>query len=186
LIAAWVALVSPLGERSAPIARAADAPPYHLVVLGDPHLPGKFLPAKERVLQTINSWADVDAVAVLGDICEEAGTAVEYAAAKQFFATLTKPAFFIAGNHDYIYKNPQVFLWVAGHMHVSATNQSFRSDVNVYERQVTTIHATDMNRERIWTDSLFFYPDRVVVKTFDHKTGAWMEKLARTVLPPLN
>ena len=95
----------PLGEWSAPIARAADAPPYHLVVLGDPHLPGKFLPIKERVLQTINAWADVDAVAVLGDICEDAGTAVEYTAAKQFFAALTKPAFFIAGNHDYIYED---------------------------------------------------------------------------------
>ena len=304
LIAAWVAPASPLGEWSVPIARAADAPPYHLVVLGDPHLPGKFLPAKERVLQTISSWADVDAVAVLGDICEDAGTAVEYAVAKQFFATLTKPAFFIVGNHDYIYedaknaqgrrvrgspgsrsaklarfretfgvaevyssrrldsylliflstddlfsnhlaemsdrqlgwlraelaknprvptaiffhaplkgtlldfnerantdgfvaqpqvelrelllKNPQVFLWVAGHMHVSATNESFRSDVNVYEQRVTTIHATDMNRERIWTNSLFFYPDRVVVKTFEHKTGAWMEKLERTVQPVKN
>ena len=304
LIAAWAALVTPLGGWSAPIARAADAPPYHLVVLGDPHLPGKFLPAKERVLQTINAWADLDAVAVLGDICEDAGTAVEYAAAKQFFATLTKPVFFIAGNHDYIYedaknaqgrrvrgspgsrsaklarfretfgvaevyssrrldsylliflstdhlfsnhlteisdrqlgwlraelsknggvptaiffhaplkgtlldynertntdgfvaqpqaelrelllKNPQVFFWVAGHMHVSATNESFRSDVNLYEQQVTTIHATDMNRERIWTNSLFFYPDRVVVKTFDHKAGAWMEKLERTVQPVRN
>jgi len=302
LIAAWAALASPLGEWGAPIARAADVPPYHLVVLGDPHLPGKFLPAKYRVLQTINSWADVDAVAVLGDICEDAGTAVEYAAAKQFFATLAKPAFFIAGNHDYIYedaknaqgsrvrgspesrsaklarfretfgvaeiyssrrldsylliflstdhlfsnhlaemsdrqlgwlraelaknphvptaiffhaplkgtlfdfnerantdsfvaqpqaelrelllKNPQVFLWVAGHMHVPATNESFRSDINLYERQVAAIHATDMNRERIWTNSLFFYPDRVVVKTFDHKAGAWMEKLERTILPP--
>ena len=105
LIAAWVALASPLGEWGAPIARAADVPPYHLVVLGDPHLPGKFLPAKYRVLQTINSWADVDAVAVLGDICEDAGTAVEYATAKQFFATLTMIAFFIVGNHDYIYED---------------------------------------------------------------------------------
>ena len=43
-----------------------------------------------------------------------------------------------------------------------------------------------MNRERIWTNSLFFYPDRVVVKTFDHKAGAWMEKLERTILPPRN
>ena len=302
LIAAWAALASPLGEWGAPIARAADVPPYHLVVLGDPHLPGKFLPAKYRVLQTINSWADVDAVAVLGDICEDAGTAVEYAAAKQFFATLTKPAFFIAGNHDYIYedaknaqgrlvrgspgsrsaklarfretfgvaevyssrrldsylliflstdnlfsnhlaeisdrqlgwlradlaknggvptaiffhaplrgtltnynenanednfvaqpereirellvRSPQVFLWVSGHTHTPATNESYAAPINLYENRVTNIHNADMNRERIWTNSLFFYPDRVVVKTFDHKAGAWMEKLERTILPP--
>ena len=304
LIAAWAAPALPLGEWSAPIARAADAPPYHLVVLGDPHLPGKFLPIKERVLQTINAWADVDAVAVLGDICEDAGTAVEYAAAKRFFATLTKPAFFIVGNHDYIYedaksaqgrrvrgspgsrsaklarfretfgvaevyssrrldsylliflstdhlfsnhlaeisdrqlgwlradlaknggvptaiffhaplrgtltnynenanednfvaqpereirellvRSPQVFLWVSGHTHTPATNESYAAPINLYENRVTNIHNADMNRERIWTNSLFFCPDRVVVKTFDHKTGAWMEKLERTVQPARN
>ena len=280
LIAAWAAPALPLGEWSAPIARAADAPPYHLVVLGDPHLPGKFLPIKERVLQTINAWADVDAVAVLGDICEDAGTAAEYAAAKRFFATLTRLAFFIVGNHDYIYedaksaqgrrvrgssgsrsaklarstdhlfsnhlaeisdrqlgwlradlaknggvptaiffhaplrgtltnynenanednfvaqpereirellvRSPQVFLWVSGHTHTPATNESYAAPINLYENRVTNIHNADMNRERIWTNSLFFYPDRVVVNTFDRKTGAWMEKLERTVQPVRN
>ena len=304
LIAAWAAPALPLGEWSAPIARASDAPPYHLVVLGDPHLPGKFLPAKERVLQTINAWADLGAVAVLGDICEDTGTAVEYAVAKRFFATLTKPAFFIAGNHDYIYedakdaqgrrvrgspgsrsaklarfretfgvaevyssrrldsylliflstdhllsnqlaemsdrqfgwlraelaknshvptaiffhaplkdtltnynenankdnfvaqpereirelllRSPQVFLWVSGHTHTPATNESYAAPINLYENRVTNIHNADMNRERIWTNSLFFYPDRVVVKTFDHKAGVWMEKLERMVQPVRN
>jgi hypothetical protein len=40
--------------------------------------------------------------------------------------------------------------------------------------------------EWIWMNSLFFYPDRVVVKTFDHTAGAWMEKLERTVRPVWN
>ena len=43
----------------------------HLVLLSDPHLPGRILPVKEKALQTINSWADVDRVAVVGDICND-------------------------------------------------------------------------------------------------------------------
>jgi Icc protein len=280
---------------------ASDDPAHHVVVLGDPHLPGRHLPAKQAALRTINGWTDVDRVVVLGDICEDRGTAEEYAFAGQFFAALRTPTQFLVGNHDYIYedatnakggrirgspesraaklrrfketfhqdevyasrrignyllvflsadhllsphlaqisarqldwlraelrrhsttptviffhaplrgtlldfndrvnkddyvaqphaelrelllRNRQVFLWVAGHMHVSATNESYRSAVNLFEGQVTTIHVTDMQRERIWTTSLFLFPDRVAVKTFDHLKGAWVEDLERTVKP---
>jgi 3',5'-cyclic-AMP phosphodiesterase len=280
---------------------ASQSPPPHVVVLGDPHLPGRHLPAKQAALRTINGWPDVDRVVVLGDICEDRGTAEEYAFARQFFAALSAPTQFLVGNHDYIYedattakggrirgspdsraaklrrfketfhldevyasrrignyllvflsadhllsshlaqlsarqldwlraelrrhsttptviffhaplrgtllnfnervntddyvaqphaelrelllRNRQVFLWVAGHLHVSATNESYRSAVNLFEGQVTTVHVTDMQRERIWTTSLFFFPDRVAVKTFDHLKGAWVEDLERTVKP---
>jgi 3',5'-cyclic AMP phosphodiesterase CpdA len=259
------------------------------------------LPAKQAVLRTINGWAEVDRVVVLGDICEDRGTAEEYAFARQFFTALSTPTQFLVGNHDYIYedatnakggrirgspaaraaklqrfkatfgldevytsrrignyllvflsadhllsphlaqisarqldwlraelrrhgttptviffhaplrgtlldfndrvnkddyvaqphaelrelllRNRQVFLWVAGHMHVSASNESYRSAVNLFEGQVTAVHVTDMQRERIWTTSLFFFPDRVAVKTFDHLKGAWVEDLERTVKP---
>jgi hypothetical protein len=36
----------------------------------------------------------------------------------------------------------------------------------------------------IWTNSLFLHPDRVVVRTFDHKAGVWMSQLDRVILPP--
>jgi len=280
---------------------ASGDPVHHLVVLGDPHLPGRHLPAKQAVLRTINGWADVERVVVLGDICEDRGTAEEYAFARQFFAALTAPTHFLAGNHDYIYedgttarggrirggpdsraaklrrfrkafgldevyssrrvgnyllvflstdhllsphlaqisnrqlnwlrhelerhrttptviffhaplrgtllefndrvntddyvaqphaevrelllRNRQVFLWVAGHLHVAAANESYRSAVNLFEGQVATVHVTDMQREQIWTTSLLLHSDRVVVKTFDHKQGAWVEELERTVKP---
>ncbi len=272
-----------------------------MVVLADPHLPGKHLAAKTAVIERINGWADVDRVVVLGDICEDRGTADEYTIAQQFFSALRKPADYLVGNHDYIYldgmtpkggrirgspesraaklrrfketfrldelyssrrvgnyllvflstdnllsphltqisdrqldwlreelgrhrdvptaiffhaplrgtlhdfndhankddfvaqprekleaivrDNRQVFLWVAGHMHVSATNESYRSSINVFQNQVTAVHVTDMQRERIWSTSLFLFPNRVVVKTFDHKKGAWLEALERTVKP---
>jgi hypothetical protein len=68
-------------------------------------------------------------------------------------------------------------------MHVPPTNESYRSAINLFEGYVTTVHVTDMQRERIWTTSLLLFPDRVIVKTFDHKKGAWVEELERTVKP---
>ena len=95
---------------------------------------------------------------------------------------------FVAQPHnqlrELLRQNPQVLLWVAGHMHVPATNESYRSEVNLFDGRVTAVHVTDMQRGRIWTTSLFLFSDRVVVKTFDHKKGAWVADLERTVKAP--
>ena len=287
----------------------------HLVIFSDPHLPGRLIPAKNKVVDTVNSWQDVAAVAVLGDITETSGTPQEYAFAKTFFSRLKKPLYPIAGNHDYIYevgpegkmdkappadrraklklfadtfslpalhyekrlgrylclfisnddldsrlltvmssstlawledelrrnartptlvffhaplagtiqsrneivdndsfvaqpadqlrrlllKNPQVFLWASGHVHLAATNAKFAdAKANLYDGRIAEIHNSDMDgrsylsdqdrgtttHDTIWTNSLFLYPDRVVVKTFDHKKGVWLKALTRTVRPP--
>lgn len=279
---------------------AIDKPYHHLVVLGDPHLPGKNIEAKEHVIQNINSWDDVNMVIAVGDICEDRGTVEEYTSVRKFFDKLNKPLYPIVGNHDYIYEdilgskgnhiragsfsieaklrrftetfslpsiyydkkvgsyllillstdqtdhlamisekqmewlsteltdnnknptliffhaplkgtlrdynsrvntpdyiaqpcaeihdillnNPQVFLWVSGHTHTSPKEESFASSLNVYENRITNIHNTDMNRETIWTRSLFMYPDKIIVKTYDHQRGAWLPDLERTILPP--
>ncbi|MEI9476607.1 MAG: metallophosphoesterase [Deltaproteobacteria bacterium] len=273
---------------------------YHLVILGDPHLPGNKVEFKEQVIETINSWNDVDMVVAVGDICEDRGTNEEYAAAKEFFGKLKKPLYPIVGNHDFIYadsldakgkrykavsetreakllkfretfglkeisyskmgekyfliflspdfpkhlaemsqkqvewlrselekhkrlptiiffhaplegtlrnynsnanssnfiaqpsgkfhdllmNNPQAFLWVSGHTHTSPKEESFASAINVYEKRITNIHNTDMNRETIWTNSLFLYPDKIVIKTYNHKKGLWLPEFERTLLPP--
>ena len=289
------------GSQGNPLSAGALAPP-HLVILGDPHLPGKFLGEKEKVLGTINSWSDVTLVVAVGDICEDLGTEKEYAAAKLVFSRLTKPYVPVPGNHDFIYddikrpngkrmkgtaaekqkklarfqqtfalpalyhskpvgnyqliflatdevqsdqltrlspkqldwlraelkrhlknptviffhaplsgtlsnynkyanstdfvaqpeddirallrENPQVFLWVCGHMHVPATNKDFRADINFFENRVYTLHNSDMNRETIWTNSVFLLPDKVVIKTYNHRLGAWLPELEKTLVPP--
>ena len=274
----------------------------HLVILGDPHLPGKNVAEKEKVINTINSWEDVDRVAAVGDILFELGTADESEYAKKFFARLKRPLSVIVGNHDYIYEdflnasgrktkgssgnrqqklkrfqetfnlpdlyyskklgsylliflstddlnssdlarisagqidwlrselarhktlptliffhaplkgtlpnykpnanrpdyiaqpeekirdlilqNSQIFLWVSGHTHTPATNESYAADINLYYvGRVTNLHNCDMNRGTIWTNSIYLSPDKVAVKTFDHKKGAWMEHLQRTLRP---
>lgn len=298
LVGMWVLLLG----TPAYLFSSGGQTPFHLVVLGDPHIPGKFLPEKEAVIRTINSWSDVKMAVAVGDICEDLGTEKEYAAAKQFFNKLTKSFVPIPGNHDFIYedikmpdgkrikgassekqkklttfqrtfglpalyhskavdnyhliflatddvqsdqltrisqkqldwlrselkghkknptiiffhspldgtlssynkyanssdfiaqpqedireilqKNPQVFLWVCGHMHVPATNKDFRSQINLYENRVYTLHNSDMNRETIWTNSLFISPDKVVIKTYNHRLGAWSPELEKTLVPP--
>ena len=78
--------------------------------------------------------------------------------------------------------HPQAFMWVSGHTHTPPTRPSYASPINLYDGRVINIHCTDMqDRSVVWTNSLFLYPDRVVVKTFNHAEGAWMPKLEREI-----
>jgi 3',5'-cyclic-AMP phosphodiesterase len=85
---------------------ALFAQPLHqIVILGDPHLPGKRMDNKESVLHTINQWKEVDAVVAIGDLCSQTGTQEEYAQVKEYFSKLTHPLYPITGNHDFIYED---------------------------------------------------------------------------------
>jgi 3',5'-cyclic AMP phosphodiesterase CpdA len=83
----------------------AQTPYTQIVLLGDPHLPGKNILAKGKVIQTLNDWKDVNMVVALGDLCSELGTPEEYTFAHTFFSMLNKPFYPINGNHDYFYAN---------------------------------------------------------------------------------
>ncbi len=272
----------------------------HIVLLGDPHLPGKALEKKERVLETLNQWSDVEMVVALGDLCSQTGTKEEYESVKNYFSKLKHPLYPISGNHDFIYEdaldenkklkhasleiqmqkletfketlnlpslyyslekepylliflsadspkhlaqlskeqlkwfenllknhptkptivffhapldatldtykhwvntpnfvaqpveklkfiitqNPQLFLWVSGHTHTSPLEPSFASPINLYENRITNIHNTDMNKETIWTNSLFLHHDKVVIKTYNHTQNHWEDSLERTFFIP--
>jgi 3',5'-cyclic-AMP phosphodiesterase len=286
----------------APAASQEPIRPYGIALIGDPHLPGNHLPAKEALIRTIDGWDGIDRVVVLGDICNETGTVAEYAFAKAFFAKLHQPLRFVTGNHDYFYEDktnipgrkakadpdvrasklkrfaetfgmdelysyerlgsylliylspddlftpyltqfsdrqlawlqtvltenrstptmifshaplsgtllpynervntpnfvaqpteriremviahPNIFLYASGHMHVPAKNESFASPVNLYEGRVTNIHNTDLQRRGSWTNVLYLYPTKVVVRTYDHLLKSWLPDLERTILPP--
>jgi len=271
----------------------------HIVILGDPHLPGKHPQMKEHVLEHINQWENVDMVVAMGDLCSKTGTKEEYAYVKAYFSQLTKPLWVITGNHDFIYAdeldsneklqhapreiqeaklkrfqntfnlpklyysvvkepylliflsadnpdhlaeisseqltwiehelkmhskmptivffhaplentletynrwvntpnfvaqpkkkihellqaNPQLFLWVSGHTHTSAKEPSFASKINQYEH-VTNIHNSDMNKEVIWTNSLFLEENHVTIKTYNHSQREWLDALERHIAVP--
>jgi predicted MPP superfamily phosphohydrolase len=272
----------------------------HIVLLGDPHLPGKNIDKKEQLIETINQQSDVDFVVALGDICSQTGSEEEYAFAKRFFLKLHKPLFLINGNHDYIYTNeptsegkfqrasgeeqhiklarfkatfglpalyysmqkenyfliflaaddpthltqlsptqlqwfenelqthskmptivffhaplahtlraynkyadtpnfiaqpkealdaliqanPQILLWVSGHTHTSPKEESFASAVNGYNDHLLNLHNSDLNKETLWTNSLFLENDRMVIRTYDHTQKRWIDALERTVFVP--
>ena len=80
--------------------------------------------------------------------------------------------------------NSQVFLWVSGHTHTSPKEESFASAINVYEKRITNIHNTDINRETIWTNSLLLYPNKISIKTYHHNKRIWLPEFERTILPP--
>lgn len=82
---------------------------------------------------------------------------------------------------EIIKANSQIMLWVSGHTHTPATNPDFASDKNLYGGKVFNVHNADINRETIWTNSLYLYRDRIVIKTFNHKTREWMGELERTL-----
>ena len=284
---------------AAGLSYAAGTGYKHVVVLGDPHLPGTALGQKEVVRENINGWKGVDLVVAVGDITETRGTEDEYSAAKTYFAGFRKPLALIGGNHDYLYDhrlnrsnkkikadpsvraaklayfrnafgmtashytkelgryllvfmtvddlqantlatisrngydwlsatlegnrkkatiiffhaplegtlvdyrrhgdsndsfaqpareisrilaaNPQVFMWVSGHTHTPPDDPNFASGANLYEGRIMNIHNTDMKRKHIYTNSLFLYDNRVVIRTFDHYKGVWLDKLERVV-----
>lgn len=77
--------------------------------------------------------------------------------------------------------NPQLKLWVSGHTHTAPTNPSFKNKVNWYEGQVLNVHNPAWEGKQIWTNSLFLYPHKIVIKTYDHKEHKFLDSFTRTV-----
>lgn len=109
------------------------------------------------------------------------GTLVNYNRYANTPSFVAQPA---AELRELIRRNPQLFLWVAGHMHVPATNENYASPVNLYEKQVTVVHNTDLERKRPWTNVLYLYPEKVLLRTYDHWQKSWRPDLERTVALP--
>ena len=107
-----------------------------------------------------------------------AGTLTDY---NQF---INKPSFIAQPEieiRDLLRRNTQVFLWVSGHTHTPATNKDFDSPVNLYDDRVHDIQNPTLDGEVIWTNSLYLYPDKVVIKTFRHSDKTWLDNLERTL-----
>lgn len=73
------------------------------MILGDPHLPGRLLEKKKRVIEKINSWNDVELVVSVGDVCAGSGTSEEFDFAANFFSGIKAPFLTLIGNHDNYY-----------------------------------------------------------------------------------
>lgn len=76
-----------------------------IIILGDPHLPGRLLNQKIEVIDWVNSQTDVDLVVALGDVCATYGTKSEFEFASNFLGKIKHPLIVIAGNHDNYYSD---------------------------------------------------------------------------------
>ena len=284
---------------------------YHIVIISDLHLPvrTKSFPAaadqknvwekKQKLLQTINAWTDVDEVALLGDQAARYGKEAEFKVVDEYVGALRYPYYAVAGNHDYAYKDepvkkkkqklaqgtlgekkaklaafqkryhlpaayyardvgncrllylspdgcgssvelsaeqlawlqqeiathkngPVLFfchgplkgtlrtynkkintvsataqpdmklaeilaavppgsLWISGHTHTPPTNDSYADiSVNRVNRNLVNIHNPTIDAKKIYTNSLYIYKDKIVIRTYDHNNGIWLQELERT------
>lgn len=88
---------------------------YHVAVVSDMHIPEEpnwKRPYQDEVINTFNSWEDLDLVVSTGDTVDKGGSAASQVEAKEFLDQLDAPYRVITGNHDYIYadsyiKNPK-------------------------------------------------------------------------------
>ena len=282
-----------------------------VVVISDAHYPSKTnkfthpqlwqqkINNKLQVVKDVNSWTDVNLIAVTGDLVALTGNNLERRQAKEYFAKYNKPLAIIAGNHEFTYKdklnskdrlvhatlqekaaklqdfkdtfelkdlyytkhlgnyelfflscepvsgkyscelsdkqlnwlnkklashrsrptiiffhaplidtlakdtpilkkgslyaepyqkldqilskNPQVKLWVSGHTHTPPTNPSFNTPQNKH-LGILDIYNPTLDGKQVWTNSLYLYPDRIIVKTFDHQKRVFLDQFNRTVL----
>lgn len=78
-------------------------------------------------------------------------------------------------------KNGQVFMWVAGHLHISASMPEFDSAVNTVDGRVTVIHNSRLSGGHNRLNVLILSPGYVTVRTFDCKSKTWLEKYERKI-----
>lgn len=83
---------------------------------------------------------------------------------------------------DIINSNQQIVLWVSGHTHTPAVNLSYCSSINAFNDHVTNIHNSDMDRQTIWTNSIYLYQDKISIRTFNHEAQRWEREFDRVFL----
>ncbi len=91
---------------------------YHVAVIADMHIAETPRPQQqyqEEVIDTFNTWDDLDLVATVGDNVYHGGTQGDQIAAKEFLDQLVAPYRVITGNHDYIYEDSYIKNPLTGH-----------------------------------------------------------------------
>ena len=53
--------------------------------------------------------------------------------------------------------------------------------MNYYHGKLLDVYNPTWDGKQVWTNSLYLYKDKIVIKTYDHKKGEWMDQLTRTV-----
>ena len=81
---------------------------------------------------------------------------------------------------DFINKfKPDIIKGNAAEIKALAGESFAAKGINRYNANTYDIHKDCMDRKKIVTNSLFLYPDRIVVRTYDHHNACWLTELDR-------
>ena len=76
--------------------------------------------------------------------------------------------------------HPQVKLWVSGHTHTPPTQPSFANPINYYHG-ILDVQNPSWDGKQVWTNSLYLYPHKIVICSYDHKNHDFLPQFRRVV-----
>ena len=78
--------------------------------------------------------------------------------------------------------HPQVRLWVSGHTHTRPKDGDFMTDANCYHGCILNVYNADWdNGSDIYTNSLYLFEDKIVIRTYSHRQHAWLPQFNRVI-----
>ncbi|MEW6710454.1 MAG: metallophosphoesterase [Candidatus Riflebacteria bacterium] len=72
-------------------------------------------------------------------------------------------------------ENPQVYLWFAGHLHITPGQEFYNFKGNKVGK-TNVIHVPPVKNDRAWVQTVRLLPNGAIVRTMDVKTGKFMKK----------
>ena len=92
--------------------------------------------------------------------------------------TIAQPAGKIQNILDH---NPQVFLWVAGHLHMAPGSKDYFAKANKVGK-VTVINVPAIMPHSSWVHTIKLSPEKAVVRTYNPKTKKYVKKYDRVFI----
>lgn len=82
----------------------------------------------------------------------------------------------------FLLAHPQVRLWVSGHTHTRPKDGDFMTDANCYHGRILNVYNADWDNESdIYTNSLYLFEDKIVIRTYSHRQHAWLPQFDRVI-----
>lgn len=79
-------------------------------------------------------------------------------------------------------QNPQIVLWVSGHTHTSPKSRNFTNALHwIPGTHIWNVYCPTWDGKQAWTRALRLYPNRIVIRTYDHKKRVWVGKMEKVI-----
>lgn len=61
---------------------------------------------------------------------------------------------------------------------------TFMDDQNYYEGRVLNVYNSDWDEDTIYSNSIYLYNDRILIRTYNHTEGIWLPAFDRVITLP--